>query len=425
MIRKLFSDSVVSKNILILLTGTIAAQLIPFLVSPLLSRLYLPDDFGYYSIITSAVGTLSVVICTRYEQAIILPKEDKDAASLISGSLKIAAIISTLSLVAILVYKNGICDLLKITSGKNGLFVIPFLLLFIGIQQCFNYWLIRKKSFKQNSLNKVIQTSSIAIIGLGLGFLGVSSGLIIAYLLGWALLALFSFYQARKAGFNLIGVTQSDSKRNLIKYKDFPIFNSVPALFNSFASTLPVFYVSNLYTPEITGFYAQSRLMILVPISLISVSIAQVYFERIASKVREGESIIQELKQVALVLFSAAVVLVLIVRLLAPFLFSVILGDIWVTSGIYSQVLVYSFAIQFVISPLSNVLTALNRIKLASIWPILYLLLMLTLSLFEKPKDVIDYLKVLTVLEFLSYFIYGLIILYAVNSYEKKRILSV
>ena len=36
-----------AKNIITLMTGTTAAQIIPFAVSPVLTRLYSPDDFGH------------------------------------------------------------------------------------------------------------------------------------------------------------------------------------------------------------------------------------------------------------------------------------------------------------------------------------------------------------------------------------------
>lgn len=71
------------KNITTLMVGTTIAQLVPILISPLLTRLYSPDNFGQVALIMSISSILTVFATCRYEMAIILPKETKDALSLV------------------------------------------------------------------------------------------------------------------------------------------------------------------------------------------------------------------------------------------------------------------------------------------------------------------------------------------------------
>ena len=71
-----------SRNILTLMTGTIIAQAIPIAISPILTRIYRPEDFGLYAIFVAIITILGSVASGRYELAIMLPKKDEDAINI-------------------------------------------------------------------------------------------------------------------------------------------------------------------------------------------------------------------------------------------------------------------------------------------------------------------------------------------------------
>jgi O-antigen/teichoic acid export membrane protein len=71
---KMFLKSESNRNILALMTGTGLAQLIPIIVSPFLSRIYSPEQFGLFALFLATVSSLSVMATGRYELAIILPR---------------------------------------------------------------------------------------------------------------------------------------------------------------------------------------------------------------------------------------------------------------------------------------------------------------------------------------------------------------
>ena len=64
------------RNILILMTGSTIAQAIPIAISPLLTRLYTPEDFGILALYISIASILAVIISMRYEIAIVQPVKD-------------------------------------------------------------------------------------------------------------------------------------------------------------------------------------------------------------------------------------------------------------------------------------------------------------------------------------------------------------
>lgn len=90
---------------------------------------------------------------------------------------------------------------------------------------------------------------------------------------------------------------------------------------NAVASSLPVFFISSYYSQEITGLYNQTRIVILAPISLITLSLSQIYLEHIAAKVRNKESIQPTIKSILRKLLLISGLLFIISLTIAPMLF--------------------------------------------------------------------------------------------------------
>lgn len=77
-IRKIiFSNTF--KNLSTLMSGTVIAQLIGILASPLLSRLYTPSNFGLWGTFLSIVAVITVIASLKYELGIILEEKEESA----------------------------------------------------------------------------------------------------------------------------------------------------------------------------------------------------------------------------------------------------------------------------------------------------------------------------------------------------------
>ncbi|MBD3843179.1 MAG: oligosaccharide flippase family protein [Campylobacterales bacterium] len=82
MLNKLKPKSEFSRNVLTLMTGTTIAQAIPIAISPILTRIYTPEDFAVFALFVSIVGIMAVVSTGKYEMSLILPKKDTFAYQL-------------------------------------------------------------------------------------------------------------------------------------------------------------------------------------------------------------------------------------------------------------------------------------------------------------------------------------------------------
>lgn len=75
MFNRLKPKSEFNKNIFTLLSGTIIAQAIPIAISPILTRIYTPDDFGVFALFLAISSVFGSISTAKYELAIALPKK--------------------------------------------------------------------------------------------------------------------------------------------------------------------------------------------------------------------------------------------------------------------------------------------------------------------------------------------------------------
>ena len=121
------------------------------------------------------------------------------------------------------------------------------------------------------------------------------------------------------------------------------------------------------------------------------------------------------------VLLSLSLIGILIISLWGLELFELLFGGEWDTAGRFSEVLIFAFAIKFIVTPLSSVLVALERIKMASIWQASYFLVICGLF-FLSNISIEKFLLIYVGIELVAYMIYYLLILYAASNYDKQLV---
>src|SRR5699024_7143459 len=158
------------QNVLVMITGTAAAQLITMLFSPILTRLYGPDTFGILGVFMAIVGIIAPIAALTYPIAIILPKSDDKAKGLAILSFYITIVVVFISILILMLFKKSIVETFELEEVSRYLYFIPLVLLFAGILQVMQQWLIRIQNYKFtakiNSIHALILQGSLAGIGL-------------------------------------------------------------------------------------------------------------------------------------------------------------------------------------------------------------------------------------------------------------------
>ena len=111
--KNLFSKSQFIKNVVTLITGATLAQVIPFAIAPILTRLYDPSDFAIFAIYTSIATFVSIGAAGRFELSIVNQRNEKDANNILLLCLSMVSIISVVLLLITVVFNSNITILIE------------------------------------------------------------------------------------------------------------------------------------------------------------------------------------------------------------------------------------------------------------------------------------------------------------------------
>ncbi|NOR87810.1 MAG: oligosaccharide flippase family protein, partial [Bacteroidales bacterium] len=162
-VKNKWMDSEFRKNFIALFTGSTLAQVIPFLLAPILSRIFQAEDYAIYGLYISILEVLAIIIAGRYELTIVLPKENRDAIHLAAGALMIAIVLSIIVFILSFFFNDSLSIWLKNPSLADYLYLLPLSLLFYAITRILNNYLIRKKEFKTIAKYKLTHKTGEAL----------------------------------------------------------------------------------------------------------------------------------------------------------------------------------------------------------------------------------------------------------------------
>ena len=179
MFNQLKNRSEFSQNVLTLMTGTTLSQAIPIAISPILTRIYKPEDFGIYAIFVAIITILGSVVSGRYELAIMLPKSDEEAINIFSLGIIITLSMTLLTTMLVIIFNDSIIIMLNNQVMKFWLYLVPVSILLSGCHNLLIYFNNRLKDFNRLSNALIIRSSASAFVQLTVGFVKQgSAGLI-------------------------------------------------------------------------------------------------------------------------------------------------------------------------------------------------------------------------------------------------------
>jgi len=270
------------KGAVILASGSIAAQVITFLATPIITRIYSPDDFGFFALFISIISVLGVLSALRYDNALPLSNGDEERPL-----LKISILINLIYVAFIFLIFALDLPILNQYLADNGLkdfwYLIAVGILINGFHATINYLGVKQKLFVEISKSKIIQ--SIILLGsqlIGFNFGGIA--LVISYILGQ-----FSFilFLAKKIK-NNINNTNTSMTHCMKKYRKFPLYSTPEGLVNTFSAESVVLIGSLYFSSFFLGVYILVNKLIALPAGMISGSISQSFYVHGAEAKREG-----------------------------------------------------------------------------------------------------------------------------------------
>ena len=170
-------------------------------MTPILTRLYSPEEFGPVVLFTAFISIFSNVSGLRFELAIVIAPNDNKAKELLRLSVFLNLIFAIVfTLIGVIAYKP-LCNVFQLGEAP-WLFLVAPVFAITGIVEALMHWNNRERKRKKMSANRIVSASSAAGYKLVHPVLSIipGDGLIIGHIIG-QLAALLHF--TRETG-NLI-----------------------------------------------------------------------------------------------------------------------------------------------------------------------------------------------------------------------------
>ncbi|MFE5428661.1 oligosaccharide flippase family protein [Peribacillus simplex] len=364
-------------KILLLLTGNSIAQLILFASSPILTRIYKPEDFGVFSTYTSLLAILMSFSSLCLEKAIPLEKNHKNTFHLIYISMFTIAVVCMLNLILSL-FNLSLFHLYGIKTTIMNDLLLSSGLFFAGIYQVLIHWLVKEDKFKgifhskllQSISNVISQFSLTSINHLSPG-MGLTAGDIIGRGITFAYIWRFFLKQMHwpKVNYRRIGYLFK-------KYEDFAKYSTWSTLLSSLSMQIIFLLLMRLYGPEVTGHFSMASKTVGMPITLVGASISAVFYAEVVKSITNDPGRVLKLyRSILTKLAMIGIPSLILLAWIAPGLFSFVFGEEWRVSGEYVTLMSIMFIGQVNVMPISQILYIIKKQQTQLLWDVSRLLL--------------------------------------------------
>lgn len=404
---------------MVLMTGTVLAQAIGYLISPILTRIYTAEEMADLGLYLRIVGFLAALATARYELSLPLPKNESHSYLLYRLSLKIALII-LISTILI----TGLFSIFS-NNGFSSILFIAMVVIGSGFMVFNNLganWAIRQNHYTHISTSRIAQSVTTNAFKWIFGILGFSSvGLILSTVIGY-IISIFPFVKEYRRISTTYYAIRSKAKTAAImrEYRSFPLINLPHVLVDLGRDLLIATLIIGIYEKEVFGYFSHSYNMLRIPLLIIGSSIAQVLFKRAADYIHDKRNIQPLIKRTVLYLFTIAIIPFAALFFFGEPLFAIVFGENWATSGVYAEILSIWFLFNFISSTLSTIPIVLNKQKSFFYWGLVGTILqiaVLGLFAFFNQTDFLYILKILSV----SQTVFTLLLILRIITYTNTK----
>lgn len=400
------------KNVLTLMTGTTIAQAIPIAITPILTRIYTPDDFGVLALFLSIVAISGAVANARFDQAIVITKSTEEAVNVFKVGFIISVMFSLSLFLIIIIFKDYIFSINGFDKLGFWIYFIPISTFLVGFFNLLNFYNVKNKKFKKISISLVARSTSLGfsqvLLGLiTLGSFGLIVGQLISYLSGnYVLFKELKKDLSESKKFTL----KNDFKETFQSYQKFPLFSLPSILVNSVMLNIIPILVTSFFSLKTLGIFTLSRRMIGIPSRLFGTSISQVYYQHASKKYTETQdasvTFIKTLKK----LFFISLPIFTVIYFIAEPTFGFIFGKEWEITGLYTKIIIPLAFSRFIGSSLSPTVNIVEKQYISLIINISLLLATVLVFLYSEYKE-------LSFVSFLKLYVIILSFIYLINIY--------
>jgi O-antigen/teichoic acid export membrane protein len=402
--------------VLVIGGGSALAQLISLAAMPLVTRLYTAAEIGVLNLFMSFFGFWSCALCLRYENALLIAKDDRESHQI----RRLATIIVVLmSLFGVLIM-SAMQRLNIAEFSQIPIWVLWFLLLLFlghGFFVVNRAWALRGQLFTAITRASVFRSVANAGTKVVAGIAGGGGGGLLLGELAGAVVAMPKLMRAAKAHFK---VTEPDRfplaelQAVGVRYRKFPMLEAPSAWIDALAAALPVPFVTTLYGIEAAGWFGMARLLVSVLNAQVGAAVADVFQIELAQVCNRNDfcagrelfgSLVKKLALWGMFPYTA-------IALASPSLFPLILGEPWREGGVIAACLAPWMYAAFIVSPLSRSLSVFQAQEWKAAYDLSAVILVIAAYVAAKRWNLglVEFSFLLAIFNVFGYGLYGVLI---------------
>ncbi len=360
------------KNSFTLLSASTLSQLIAIVVYPIVTRQYSPDELGMLSLFLSIVGVGTILASGKYELAIMIEKEKKDSAAAFDLSFLLNLALCFVMLIVILFFKDWIVNTFHIEPIADYLVYVPLLIFLSALGFVLTYWFNKINRFRLTARYNLVQSSINSGLKVFFGAFGFTQwGLIFANVIGQFVGLLSVFY--KKPYFStLFAFNRKHMHSVAVRQANFPKFTLPHAFINTLAGNLPVLILAAAFNMTEVGLFALGMTMGFKPITVLTGSLNQVFFQKVSINKANGINSFPLIKSFCVKVLLIGLPVFVVLFFLMPSLVTWLFGASWQRAGEYLQCLLPWFFIAIMSSSLSFMPAVAGKQFTAMVLEILY-----------------------------------------------------
>lgn len=323
------------KSTLTISSGIAIAQGINLILSPVYSRIYTPEVFGDFSVMTSLGTIISSIICLGMMTAVMLPKDEKEAQQVCTLILSSILLLGSIIFVSAILFA-GKWQAFSVSIPYWQACLIVFInMVLLNISTLYYSFTNRKAMYRVIFWNPILGVAFNSFLTI---ILGMSGWGLIGYSIGTISASIVTIFHMSRHVHPFL-LKNPELLETLKRYKNFPFLQLPANIISTFSAQIPIQLLSFYFGNTILGIFSMTMKFLGIPTTLLAAPINRVYFRDASKKYAAGEEIGTFTFRILKANVKLAVIPIAFIMIFGEPLFAFFLGEKWRMAGNYAEVM--------------------------------------------------------------------------------------
>lgn len=345
-----------------MVAASLAAQLLAFLISPILTRLFTPGDMGMFALYSSCLSILVLLATGRYDMAIIAPARDTVARTLVFLVCLICTALLGASMLALAMWAIANWAGVQVRAVPLWAWMVPIGVFLTAAQAASMAYLTRKMQYARLGAIRLVAALLASGLSIAFGWLEFgAAGLILASVAGLLLAAVMARRASGLPAWPRVARARVAAAARA--YRNYPRIDLPSALLGVVAGQLPTLLLGACFGAPVLGLYALVDRILAAPLVTLGAPLGAAFRVEATGRVNQGLDFRAAYRRTFVLLALLSALIYVPILLFGEDIFAAVFGHRWGAAGRMAQFLAILYFVRLITSPLSVSLYVRNRMQ--------------------------------------------------------------